>query len=101
MARHYEMTEEGVFPLNHYSAEGVRIAVEVSGTIDFTIQETFSNIYEVSEEDVVWQDISALADKTANTVSQASTGARALKLEINTSEAGATIKVNIIQMNTY
>lgn len=79
--------------LNRVPAE---ISIEVTGTINFTVNETFTNVLNEGTASTVWYSITALASKTANTRSQCSVGATALRIDINTYSDGATLTANII-----
>lgn len=66
------------------------ISVDVTGTIDFTVQETFVDIQNVAP---VWVNISALASKTADTTSTAAVGATAIRLIVNSYSTGAELQM--------
>lgn len=87
------------YPLNFYSSEAATISVDVTGTIDFTVQETFESILNMSSPAVnaTWSDITALADKTADTTSTALKNATAVRITVNSYSSGAELQVRIIQ----
>lgn len=90
-------------PLNWRSSNAATITVNVTGTINFTVQQTFEDVLrsgktlESSYANAVWSDISALADKTADTTSTASVGATAIRLQINSYSSGAEIQMTVTQ----
>lgn len=88
-----------VIPLNHRSDSAATIAVDITGTIDFTVQQTFDNIYSslVASQDAQWFSITALAAKTADTVGSASIGATAIRFIVNSYSSGAEAQMFISQ----
>lgn len=87
------------YPLNFYSDDAATISVDVTGTIDFTVQETFDSVLDLSSPAVnaTWADISALADKTADTTSTATKNATAVRITVNSYSSGAELQARIIQ----
>lgn len=81
------------YPLDWASSAAANIMIDVSGTINFTIQETFGDVLKSGAvpASLIWSNISALASKTADTTSQSSVGATAFRILINSLTAGATI----------
>ena len=77
------------YPLDWPSGANANIFIDISGTIDFTVQESFSNIFTTTVP--VWSAISALTSKTADTFGQANPGATAFRILVNSLTAGATI----------
>jgi hypothetical protein len=75
---------------NSSAAAGMTVAV--TGTINYTMYETFANVYEHNATTVSTQ-ITALASKTANTSGNASVSATGVILLINSVTASATITV--------
>lgn len=87
-----------VFPLNNYNQIGATIFGDVSGTIDFTVQETFNRMDEIDPAaNATFIDIAALADKTADTVGTAKAGATAVRFTINSYSTGAEFQGRISQ----
>lgn len=90
-------------PLNWRSTVGALINVDVTGTIDFTVQETFDNVLRGGQTpqsayaNVQWLNISALATKTADTTSSATVGATAIRLVINSYTDTAEIQMHVNQ----
>ena len=84
-----------IIPLNYKSPNAARISVDVTGTINFTVGETYDKRDNLAN--AVFTDISALADKTADTTSTAAANATALKVEVNSYSDTAEMQVTIIQ----
>ena len=87
------------YPLNFYSTEAATVSVDVTGTIDFTVQETFESVLDLSSPAVnaTWADVSALADKTADTTAAVSKNATAVRITVNSYSSGAELQARIIQ----
>lgn len=90
--------------LDRGSTTAAAIAVNVTGTISFTVQETFEPIQDsdfshVSSSRFLWSNITALTTKTADTVGAASVGASAVQLVINSYTDTAEIVINVSQTN--
>lgn len=87
-----------VVPLDFYDEVAPEISVDVTGTINFTVQQTFDSILTVKDSSggISWESITALTAKTADTVAQTSIGAKAIRVLINSYSASATAQVAII-----
>lgn len=81
-------------PVDWRSGYGANIAVDVTGTLNFTAQETFVRI---QEQTPVWFDITALASKTADTRSSSVIGATAIRFKLNSYSAGAEAQIYLTQ----
>ncbi len=83
------------YPIDRMSPYQANILVDVTGTIDFTVQELWENVYDVSnpQQDATWINITALASKTADTASQATLGATAIRLIVNSYSSGAELQM--------
>jgi hypothetical protein len=79
------------YPIDWRSPYACNISVDVTGTIDFTVQQTFANV--LAGEAPVWVNITALASKTADTTSAAAVGATAIRLLINSYSSGAELQM--------
>lgn len=84
-------------PLNWRSPNGATINVDVTGTIDFTVQETFDAIQDAGIQNAQWVNISALASKTADTTSKSTVGATAIRLIVNSYSSEAELQMNVVQ----
>lgn len=87
------------FPIDWRSPYQANILVDVTGTINFTVQEMWQNVYGLAapQQNGTWLNISALASKTADTASQATNGATAVRLIVNSYSAGAELQMYITQ----
>lgn len=87
-----------VYPLNNYNRVGATIFVDVTGTINFTVQETFEPM---NQSDVAanatFIDIAALADDTVDEVGSATVGATGMRVTINSYSTGAELQARISQ----
>ena len=79
------------YPIDFYSPYACAIQVDVTGTIDFTVQETFVNV--LTGDAAIWSNISALASKTADTASVATIGATAIRVIVNSYSSGAELQM--------
>jgi hypothetical protein len=79
------------YPIDFCSPYQCAIQVDVTGTIDFTVQECFTNV--LAGDTAVWNNITALAAKTADTASVASVGARAIRIVVNSYSSGAELQM--------
>lgn len=83
-------------PLDYYSRTATTVSIEVTGTINFTVNETFDPILASGTSGEVMYSVSALAAKTANTRSPITVGATGLQVQINSYSTGATLTAQII-----
>lgn len=88
-------------PINWRSESGATINVDVTGTIDFTVQETFDAIQTVGAQGAQWVAITALSAKTADTTAKATVGATALRLVVNSYSSGAELQMNVNQPSRF
>jgi hypothetical protein len=90
-------------PLDWRSDSAAAVNVDVTGTVNFTVQYTFDDIQRPGQsprsaaQNGQWLDITAFAAKTADTVGTAPLGATALRLIINSYSNGAEIQMNVNQ----
>jgi len=89
----------GLTPLGQYMAEPVTIAVIVTGTVNFTVQETFNDVVKDINfsNTITWFPVSALSAKTANTVAVITHRATGFRLLVNSHSASAILKVLVHQ----
>lgn len=79
------------YPVDRCSPYACNIHVDVTGTIDFTVQETYADV--LGGTAPVWSNITALASKTADTTSTAAIGATAIRIIINSYSSGAELQM--------
>lgn len=90
-------------PINWRADTAAALNVNVTDTIDFTVQQTFDNVLrgglpnQSAYQNAQWIDIAALADKTADTTSTSTLGATAVRLMINSYSSGAEVQMNVNQ----
>lgn len=87
-------------PLNWRNQAGAAIHVDVTGTLDFTVQETFDSIQDAgdkAQQDAHWMAIAALTAKTADTVGVSTPGATAIRLLFNSYSTGAELQMHVSQ----
>jgi hypothetical protein len=84
-------------PINFYAPEAATVSVDVTGTISFTVQETFDDILGQSPTLATWYDVTALAAKSADTTSKISANATAVRVKINSYTDTAELQARIIQ----
>ena len=83
------------YPLDRRSDSVASIGVYVTGTIDFTVQETFDDVQEGSQQALYFD--TAIADKTASITGSATEGATALQVVVNSYSSGAEVQALINQ----
>lgn len=90
-------------PLQWGSPHACTINVDVTGTISFTVQETFDDVQrpglaaQSAHQNSQWLNITALATKTADTTSTATVGASAIRLLVNSYSSGAELQMTLVQ----
>lgn len=91
-------SESQTLPLEWRSIVAAMHDVTITGTINYSVQETFENVYNQRPELCQWDSsISALAAKTASVQSIGSLGACGARLLINSVTNGATIAWRVVQ----
>lgn len=90
-----------MIPLEYRSIAAAATTVKVTGTINFTVEETYASPFANAHADCPWVTITALSAKTATTSSTATVGSQALRLKTNTVTNGATLTWYITQASTW
>lgn len=80
-----------IYPIDWRSPFANVVSVNVTGTLNFTVQETFANV--LAGEAPFWMDITALASKTADTNGASSVGATAVRVILNSYSSAAELQV--------
>lgn len=93
--------ESKIIPLNYYANTATTISVDVTGTINFTVYEAFSPVARVAPSAVVWNSVTALASKTADTTSLITLHATAVKIVINSYSSGAELQMYVNEGDAY
>lgn len=80
-------------PLERMSIVAANHDVDVSGTINFSLYETFDNVFVLTTDSLDWGLYATAwnAAKTATTVGQGSVGAAGARVRVNTVTNGATL----------
>lgn len=83
------------YPIDWVKLSNCNITIDISGTINFSVQETYENPFSLTgpAQSSPWVAISALASKTADTSGQATVGACAIRVLVNSVTAGATFVI--------
>lgn len=86
-------------PLNYRNSEAATFAVDVTGAINYTVQETLDQIHTLDNPsvDASWFDISALAAKTADLLAQGTIHATASRLVVGSYTDTAEIQFTTMQ----
>ncbi len=86
------------YPLNSRDSVAPQVSVDVTGTINFTVQQTFSDLLTNTDASgaIIWEDVTALASKSADTTAQLSIGARGVRVVINTYSTGAELQATVV-----
>lgn len=87
-------------PLNWRSTAAAAVYVDITGTIDFTVQETFDDVQVPGQsaiQSAQWVAITALSAKTADTVGTATVGATAARLIVNSYTDTAELQMHVSQ----
>lgn len=87
-------------PLNSYDPVAPMVSVNVTGTINFTVQQTYSDILNNKDSGgtIVWEDVTALASKTADTTAQLGIGAHGMRVVVNTYSTGAELQAIVTSL---
>jgi hypothetical protein len=87
--------ESKIYFLDRRSKEGAGLGVLVTGTVNYTVEETFRDIHGLGTDTDNFVDIAALADKTAELGESATKGASAIRVVFNSYTDGAEIQVDV------
>ena len=83
------------YPIDWRQPYAANVYADISGTINFDIEQTFDNV--LAGDTPSWVAISALDNKTADTYGNPAVGATAIRLLVNSITSGATIKITTNQ----
>lgn len=86
--------EAPTIPLNWRTDSGANISVDVTGTLNYTAQET--NV-KIQSETPVWFDITGLVGQTANQTSSATIATTGMRFIFNSYSSGASLQVYLTQ----
>ena len=86
-----------IFPVSARGVDQYTLAVDITGTINYDIENTFANIYTTtSPQTLAWQNHSELAGETTSQHSYIEAMATAVRFITNSYTGGATVKFAII-----
>ena len=82
------------YPLNFRDSVAPVVSVNVTGTLNFTVQQTYSDLLNNTDASgtIIWEDVTALASKTADTTASLGVGAHGVRIVINTYSTGAELQ---------
>jgi threonine dehydrogenase-like Zn-dependent dehydrogenase len=86
-------------PIDYRNQNAATYAVDVTGTINYTVQESFENIQQVElpAQSASWHNVTALAAKTADLASSGTENASACRLIIGSYTDTAEIQLHVSQ----
>lgn len=86
-------------PLNHYNDDGVRVALDITGTCNIDVLITFDDVRGTTDpmDKANWITDANLAGETADAHAQLPTGVTAMLIEFNTYSSGAEVQAHIIE----
>lgn len=86
------------YPLNSRDSVAPMVSVDVTGTLNFTVQQTYDNLLTDTDAsgNIRWEDVTALASKTADTTAQLGIGCRGMRIVINTYSTGAELQAIVV-----
>ncbi len=82
-------------PIDRRSGYGLNASIDVTGTLNFTVQETFVDI---QNQAPVWFDVTALTSKAAKATSSTTIGATAFRFKLNSYATGAEAQIYTTQV---
>jgi len=83
-------------PMNRYNHTGTTIAIDIGGTINYTVNETFIDVQ--GTDTVNWIAISALTSKTADLNTTLTNSHEGLQFVVSSYSSGATLSANVLQV---
>ena len=90
-----------MIPLEWRSVAAAAITVAVTGTVNFTLKETYGSPFNNAVEALPWVTVTAFSGKIATTSSTVTVGDQAVLLVTNTVTNGATLTLYITQAAGY
>ncbi len=86
-------------PLNYRHTEAATFAADITGTINYTVEETLDEIHTKTNPSVdsSWFSLSALASKTVDLLGVGTVHATAGRLVVNSYSSGAEIQFTVMQ----
>lgn len=90
------------YPLNSYEQVAPMVSVNVTGTLNFTVQQTYNDLLNNKDSGgtIIWEDVTSLASKTADTTASLGIGARGMRIVINTYSTGAELQAQVVSSHS-
>lgn len=88
-----------IVPVDRRSDTAVTIDADITGTINYTVQECFDDIQitATAHQSAQWQAITAFSGKTADVISYGTVGATAIRFIANSYSSGAECQLYVSQ----
>lgn len=80
-----------IFNINVLAEDALAVNVDIGGTINYTVQQTFDDLNAASP---VWQTLVSAGSQTADGIWNTTGGATGLRVTVNSYSSGATIRIN-------
>jgi len=87
------------YPINWRAADAATYASNVTGTVNYTVQEAFGNVFTLTNpaQDTIWYGLSALTSKTTDLASEGTRHATAVRLITTSYTDTAEIQLQVVQ----
>lgn len=85
---------------NSNSSSAISVYVDQVG-VNYTVQETFANIYDAYPSTLPWSNITDLTSSSVDAQGVSTLGGEAIRLKINSVTTGATVDIYLSQPNGY
>lgn len=82
-------------PVDYKAETAPVISVEITGTVNYTVQQTFDNILVNGTSTATWSNVGGLTSKTATSAAPLINGATGTRLRINSYSDTAEVQINI------
>lgn len=86
-------------PLDYLATTADQAMIEITGTANVTIQETYDSILADGTASAVWIDSTNMSSKSSNTMGALDKNARAFRVKLNTYTDTAVVKVIVMTSN--
>jgi hypothetical protein len=89
-------------PMNFYERSAPDLAINVTGTINYTVQETFSDVLGISTNNAIWVNApTGLVAQTSGAHAPADISVTGVRILINSYSSGATLTARIVHTLNY
>jgi hypothetical protein len=83
--------------LEKYSVATAAISVDISGTINYDIEESVHDLYDTPQQNGAWFNHASIVGDTTDQSGSSTQSMRCLRLAVNSLNAGATARVTVAQ----